>query len=298
MSNIKGITHISVKEDPKPGAIYFPRGEWKSSAIYTRTDQVIDFVMYDGYAYECLKSRVTGGNDPHEDIKVGGGNWKSMGQYDVIATKVLLANYAIIAGAVFWNSRLMSQKGTDNSGNPSTAFTGYNEDSSGNETGTFHPNVLIDFLSGRLKAKNAEIEGKITATSGKFSGYLQTPYTNLGTLSADVNLDFSTGFNFIASGSFSYGAKTLYLPTSTSYNGMNCSIFAKAWSKNTVEVRVRITGGSSFYYPGYDAASPIKGIKVFNRKLKLEATPNSGNTAVTWYIENYFDFEEEDFITT
>jgi hypothetical protein len=301
MSKIKGITHIAVKEDPKPGAIYFPRGEWRADAIYTRTDEVIDFVIFENYAYEVLKSSVTGGNDPHEDIKVGGGNWKSMGSYDVIATKVLLTDFAIIAGAVFWKSRLMSQRGIDNSGNSSNNFTGYNEDSSGNETGSFHPHVLIDFLTGRLKAKNAEIEGKIVATSGKFKGYLQTPYTDLGTLTANVTLNFSSGFNFIAQGNFTYGVKTLYLPTDISYNGMNCTILVKSVTKNSEAVRVRITGGTKFYFPGYvgyGAGNAIYGINVFNRKLKLEAMPNSGNTAVTWYIDNYFDFDEDDFLTS
>ncbi|MDR1338828.1 MAG: hypothetical protein LBK58_02055 [Prevotellaceae bacterium] len=294
--SIKGVTHISVKEDPQPGAIYLPRGEWRTGAVYTRTDSVIEFVIYDGYAYECLKPGVTGGNDPHEDIKVNGGNWKSMGQYDVIATRILLANFAVIAGAVFWNSRLMSQKGTDSSGNPSDTFTNYREDSSGNETGTFHPNVLIDFQNGRLKAKNAEIEGIIRATGGKFNGYLQTPYVNLGTLTANATLNLSSGFNFVCAGNFTYGVKTLYLPSDASYNGMNCTIFARSFSKNSVAVRVRITGGGDFYYPGYN--TQIYGVDVFNRKLKLEAMPNSGNTAVTWYIDNYCDFDESDLITS
>jgi hypothetical protein len=295
---IKGITQISVKEDPKPGAIYFPRGEWQSTATYTRTDEVIQFVQFEGYAYEVLKPSVTGGNDPRDDIKVDGGNWKAMGRYDVIATQVLLANFAIIAGAVFWNNRLMSQQGTDNSGNPTSNFVEYNENSAGTETGNFHPNILINFINGRLKAKNAEIEGSVHATAGKFNGFLQTPYVNLGTLTSDVTLDFSTGFNFIAAGSFAYGIKTLYLPAAISYNGMHCTIYAKAWTKNTVQVRVRITGSVNFYYPGYDASSPVKGIDVFNRKLKLEATPNSAGTAVTWYIENYNDFDESDFLTS
>jgi hypothetical protein len=295
MSTIKQVTTISVKDDPQPGAIYFPRGEWRSDATYTRTDTVIEFVVLEGYAYEVLKSGVIGGNNPRDDIKENGGNWKSMGRYDIIATRILLADYAILAGAVFWNNRLMSQKGVDNSGNSSNAFVNYNEDSSGNETGTFHPNVIIDFANGRLKAKNAEIEGVVRATGGKFAGYLQTPYVNLGTLTANANLSFSTGFNFICSGDFTYGTKTLYLPNDIAYNGMNCTILARGWTKNSIAVRVRISGGAGFYYPGYNISSGIYSIDVFNRKLRLEALPNSGNTSVTWYIENYHDFDEYDF---
>jgi hypothetical protein len=98
MSTIKRVTSISVKDDPKPGAIYLPRGEWRVDATYTRSDEVIEFVIFEGYAYEVLKAGVKGGSDPHDDIKEEGGNWKSMGRYDVIATEVLLANSAIQKG--------------------------------------------------------------------------------------------------------------------------------------------------------------------------------------------------------
>jgi hypothetical protein len=192
----------------------------------------------------------------------------------------------------------MSQQGTDNSGNLSDTFSNYREDASGNETGTFHPNVLIDFINGRLKAKNAEIEGVIHATGGKFSGFLQTPYVNLGTLTSNVNLDFSTGFNFTAAGIYTYGTRTVYLPTGLTYDGMHCTVFVRSYTKSSVAVRVRITGGGDFYYPGYGLTDKIYGIDVFNRKLKLEAMPNSSGTGVTWYIENYFDFDETDFLTS
>jgi hypothetical protein len=205
---LKGITHIALKEKGDTGAtgaIYFPRGEWQAGETYTRTDKVIEYVIFDGYAYEVQKSSVTGGNNPLADTQSGGGNWKSMGKYDIIATQVLLANFAILAGAVFWNGRLMSQAGTDNSGNPSTAFKNYNEDANGNETGTFHPNILIDFLNGYLKGLKGKIAGwilksnKLMSQTGTIAGSSSTDYTNANFVPA-VFLDGLTGDISLAGG--------------------------------------------------------------------------------------------------
>lgn len=197
------------------GAIYLCRGEWNSQETYIKTAEVVHYVICEGYAYEPKKASVTGGNNPLADVQAGGTNWKSLGRYDVIATRVLLANFALIAGAVFWNSRLMSQYGTNNSGLAVNNYTDYSEDANGNETGTFHPNVLIDFLKGYLKAVkgkigNFEIEGNnlvanvgsnqltLNATSGKItltSSQSGGPYVAPGesVYASTITLDVATG---------------------------------------------------------------------------------------------------------
>ena len=102
------------------------------------------------------------------DVQNSLGNWKSMGRHDVVATRVLLANFALLAGGVHWNNRLMSQYGVDANGDPSTSFTDYSEDENGNPIGNFRPNTLIDFLNGRFRSLDATILGILrTAESGE-----------------------------------------------------------------------------------------------------------------------------------
>lgn len=149
------------------GALYLPRGEWNADDTYTKTLSVIMYVIYEGYCYEVNVASITGGNTPLYDVQNGLGNWKSMGRHDVVATRVLLANFALLAGGVHWNNRLMSQYGVDANGDPSTSFTDYSEDAGGNPDGNFRPNTLIDFLNGRFRSLDATILGILrTAESG------------------------------------------------------------------------------------------------------------------------------------
>jgi len=149
------------------GAIYLCRGEWNNLETYIKTAEVVHYVIYEGYAYEPKKASITGGSNPLADVNAGGANWKSLGRHDVIATRVLLANFALIAGGVFWNNKLMSQYGVNNSGATVNNYTAYSEDANGNENGTFHPNILIDFFKGYIKALQGFIGG-FNIKDGKF----------------------------------------------------------------------------------------------------------------------------------
>jgi hypothetical protein len=149
--NVEAIFDGEIGPAGAKGAIYLCRGEWNNQETYIKTAAVVHYVIHKGYAYEPKVAIVIGGNNPLADVQAGGANWKSLGRYDVIATRVLLANFALIAGAVFWDNKLMSQYGTNNSGAETNDYTGYSEDATGNETGAFHPNLLIDFSKGQIR---------------------------------------------------------------------------------------------------------------------------------------------------
>jgi hypothetical protein len=213
--NVEAIFDGAIGPAGTHGAIYLCRGEWNNQEPYIKTDDVVHYVIYEGYAYEPKQASVTGGNNPLADVQAGGANWKSLGRYDVIATRVLLANFALIAGAVFWNNKLMSQYGTNNSGATVNDYTNYSEDANGNETGTFHPNILIDFLKGYLKAVKGKIgnfsiegnnlvaavgsnqltlnatNGKITLTSSRSGGSYAVPGES--NYPSTITLDVATG---------------------------------------------------------------------------------------------------------
>jgi hypothetical protein len=212
------------------GAIYFPKGEWNSTTTYTKTDKVIEYVVFEGYAYEPRKESVTGGNNPYYDTTHSGSNWKSMGAHEVVATKVLLANFAILAGGVFWSNKLMSQYGLNNSGTESNNFKGYAEDADGNETGTFHPYLLLDWIRGKIKGLKAYFENavikKSTLTDVVISGSNRTPFfiveDSFNTFYSD-NLIAPTGGSFVYAWSLpwdiSQAGRRLTLATSPSSSG-------------------------------------------------------------------------------
>jgi hypothetical protein len=236
------------KGDTGPSPVF--RGDYSSSTEYYGTNTRVDIVRYNDTYYVA---RTDAGDGFTNKVPTNTSYWNTFGaQFDSIATRLLLAEGANIAGWVFRNNRMETQGGKS-------------------------------YLDG---------------SEGVIKGYMVTPYVDLGTLTSNVTLNFDNGFNYIAKGNYTNGRKIIYLPTDIKYNGAICLIFVRGFAKNDIEVQVRITGGSNFYYPGYTTADTIYAINVFNRKLKLEAMPNSSNTAVMWYIDNYNDFDSGDFVTS
>jgi hypothetical protein len=230
-----------------PAPVY--RGDYSSTATYYGMSTRVDIVKYNGTYYIA---RTDAGNGFTNKIPTNTDYWNTFGaQFESIATQLLLAENANIAGWIFRNNRLETQDG----------------------------GMYLDGSGGIVK------------------GYMVNPYIDLGTLSADVTLNLLNGFNYTARGIFGSGKKTIYLPNNIMYNGVICLIYSPRFTQNDIGVRVQITGGGSFSYPT-GSLSTVSGIDVLGRKLKLEAMPNLAGTAVIWYIDNYFDFDSDDFITS
>lgn len=149
------------------GPLMYPAGEWiKNKGItYTVTNNTVPYVYYPNDSdsdYFVLKvnetTKTTGvkdsGNNPLEDTT----NWQPITQYEAIWTKVLMANFANIASAVFWGNYMFSEQGVTKDGKQDTLqgnnYVYYAEsmfDSNENLSGTFIPNLLIDFNKGYLR---------------------------------------------------------------------------------------------------------------------------------------------------
>jgi hypothetical protein len=242
------------------GAIYLPRGEWNATDTYTKTAAVIMYVVYLGYCYEPNVATVTGGNTPLYDVQHSIGNWKSMGKYDVVATQVLLANFALLAGGVFWNNKLMSQYGKDSAGNASTNYSDYSEDGSGNENGNFHPNILLDWITGFTKLAGgnfkANSDGSVeftgsmsTATTGK--RIVLDPEDNSLKMYDSLNrLVLSLEFNEWNDGYLDWSTSKLllnaYMGTTTTptYYVLVSSKGIEAWQGSTLKFRLNIMNGA------------------------------------------------------
>ena len=84
------------------------RGEYSSSATYCGTPTRVDIVKYNNVFYVAR----TDNSDSFNTVPTNTSWWSKFGaQFDSIATGLLLAEYANIAGWIFRNQRLYSQDG-------------------------------------------------------------------------------------------------------------------------------------------------------------------------------------------
>jgi hypothetical protein len=274
---LAGITHITFKEAGPAGAkgaIYLCRGEWNDQETYTKTDEVVHYVIYEGYAYEPVNASVTGGNNPLSDVQGGGTNWKALGRYDVVATRVLLANFALIAGAVFWNNKLMSQYGVNNSGAEVSNYDGYSEDANGNENGTFHPNMRLDFLRGYIKSKGAEFIDVL------INGSIRSPFVR-ETDSISINIGGATKQathdNVVPIGSGGGWVTTGVLEWDAAQSGRRMCLASYRWENQTSAGRVTYAAPSGKYF--YE-----DGISKTSLSISRECVEIMGyGTATTFY---------------
>jgi hypothetical protein len=96
-----------VKGD-SPAAVY--RGDYSSSAVYYGTSARVDIVKHNGYFYVA---KTTAGNGFSGQTPTNTAFWTLFGaQFESVATKLLLAEYANIGGLVFRNNRLESVDGS------------------------------------------------------------------------------------------------------------------------------------------------------------------------------------------
>ena len=67
---------------------------------------------------------------------------------EYVFTKVLMADYGQLSSAIFNGDFMISQQGVDSNGNSSSDYTSFNSDS-----GSFTPNIMINFLTGAIKSR-------------------------------------------------------------------------------------------------------------------------------------------------
>lgn len=76
------------------------------------TDDYLDVIMYGNYYYNCIKSHTkTASNYPGSTADINNAYWQLGDSVALIATRVLLAENAVIAGWTFANNRLQSSDG-------------------------------------------------------------------------------------------------------------------------------------------------------------------------------------------
>lgn len=155
------------------GRLPVPYGEYSNTAVYTATDIVAPYVLCEGQYYVMNKTTTWigasfGNKTPKQDYAQYGANatWILMEHYKAIFVELLMASFGKIASAIFYDNLMFSQQGVKN-GSASSDYESLHTDGNGDVDESvasyFKPNFWVNFLTGRMKAVNADIEGTIKA---------------------------------------------------------------------------------------------------------------------------------------
>lgn len=200
------------------GMLPYPAGEYDLHTSYVCTEQVAPYVLYNGIYYVMNQVTTWVGqgvpsniNNPQKDYAVNGtkATWIPFESYKALYVEILMANFAKLASAVFYDEYMFSQQGVDADGNPTSNYKGFG-------TNAFTPNILLNFQTGYSKFINADIAGTIRATA------VYTHYKELYLTSGHILDPLTDGVNIITGGDGS--TPTLVLPSATTWNGIQLSI--------------------------------------------------------------------------
>lgn len=215
-----------------PAPIY--RGEYSPTAKYTATSKRVDVVYY-----PTTGKYYVGRFDNGESVDFSGKvptnttYWSEFGgQFSSIATGLLLAAWANIAGFIFNDEKMYSQDVNHSTG---------------------EANLMLD---GRT--------GEIRAMKGIFGGYLRLPFVDIeksdailtnGAYRLNGNLNVRTH------------AAQIILPTDNKYEGTIISIYNDAWppyTKAFVGTYVSTQNGQKIYVPQSYSSLPLDSCFVDN----------------------------------
>lgn len=173
---------VKFLQQGKRGMLPYPAGEYDLHTSYVCTDMLAPYVLYNGIYYvmnqvttwigQGMPSNI---NTPQKDYAVNGtkATWIPFEDYKAIYVELLMANFAKLASAVFYGDYMFSQQGVDASGNPTNDYRGFDK-------GEFIPNLLLNFLTGKIISNDAEIRGTVNATDGSFTGEVNAETGKIG----------------------------------------------------------------------------------------------------------------------
>lgn len=172
------------------GPMSYMAGAWDNKTTYTRTSDACPVVLHGGYYWKPKHEGSNLGGEPSAESAF----WTIVDHFQMIITELLMAEFGKIASAIFSGSYMFSQFGklngqavNENSEKKDTAYLQFDATNPDNTAG-FVPNLFINFLTGRMKALNAEIEGIVRASGGNIGGF----DIHNGCLGIGNNISFGT----------------------------------------------------------------------------------------------------------
>lgn len=119
-----------------------------------------EYIEYEGLIY-LWNFPITGNStkNPKDDVASNPltTKWKVYEISDLLAARILLADFAKVGQAVFQGNYMLSQQGTDADGNPSSSYDKFNP-----STNAFNPNILLDFMTGKARLNDLEANGSVS----------------------------------------------------------------------------------------------------------------------------------------
>lgn len=225
-----------------------------------------DVVLYGGYYYSCIKSHTkTASNNPGSATDTNSGLWKLADPVEIVATKILLAQYALVK-----NLGVEAIDMKDANGN--IIF----QAKDGNVTcnsGTFK-NITVK--------GNSSFEGSVKANM--FYGTVRK-VTPGGTYTIDpVNEPYN--FYYVENPT---KRTFIVLPKAANYDGLEINIFTKMPPSSSLSYRTIVKAqGNDDFYVKQNAAIVSSNIAV--EKINVEYT-NFKNDAVTTAPNAYIRFK-------
>lgn len=180
--------HISVVSDGADGLngaqgpMAYPAGAYDADAVYDASKGVSPIVLYSGQ-YFILKAgqkwegeSVEGGN-PAVNSTSDNPKWELVDKFNTIFADIVMANFAKLSHAVFYDRYMFSGFGKSYNGNNNNFdYAHIDEYLNGDEKYSFKPNLLINLQTGEifadsLTAGNTEFSGKeLTSEEVVFPG--------------------------------------------------------------------------------------------------------------------------------
>lgn len=150
------------KGEPGPkGPFVYPAGIYVqgSDTQYTATALTAPMVVFENQMYILNVVGTVGSQlNPRDDYAANGNKatWVLVPQYKAAYYEIFFADFAKLGSAIFSGDYMLSQHGVDAQGRESTDFEKFNP-----ATNDFTPNIMIDWLRGRLYAQDSVFKGNI-----------------------------------------------------------------------------------------------------------------------------------------
>ena len=222
---------VGVSVDGADGAFLYDCGPWKAGTSYIWNDVRRDKVIhpFDGVYYNFLV-KAKGMTVTAAPSSVSGDtNWEAANKFTNIATDTLFADGANVANFMFKGGVMRSQNETDGV-----------------------PNMILNGKTGYFHCIDADIKGKVVATSGSFENVtvknISSP-NNAFRIDAAGNVQITGKFQTAASGNrvvIDPSNNTLSFVTSGGV--ANCAIsFGTYGGYSTANIFLRSSSGSTIY---------------------------------------------------
>lgn len=152
--------------------VVFARSEVWSSGLAFNNGQVI---ISNGVVYQW--SYPHSGNsavDPTDDIANNPTttHWIAYQQWTLLATKIIMAAFALLGGAVFSGDYMYSQQGKDANGNATSNYNLFDASKLGTANCPFTPNLYFNYKTGDTYQANGTFSGNLKGVSGSFKSLM------------------------------------------------------------------------------------------------------------------------------